>query len=290
MNARQMKKFILTVLLVKFSATSDQARAADERQEFSEFSSLRADILSKIGGATKRIWIVTDFMSEAEIVSSLFIAQYRKLDVSVLLGKERSTHVLSRLNYLKQVNIPVSLRPKDFYAKYRTVMLMDNQIFGLNTSLDYMSKKGQHVLESLSAEQVADFENRFSEAAKLKNAPQMAPLPQVGRRRPNSRYYKSSESSDLTNQAPQKNDPAKQIETSAPVGNITDPLDRSDASSAIPNKDSEKSITGYRYRGKGGKAPEGIPTKLPRTTLRQQLEQERERLRNSDTTKTPAAD
>ncbi len=289
MTSGQIKKCGLFLALTIFSSFSDDVWAADQRQEFSDFSSLRADVLSKIGGASKRIWVVTDFLSDAEIVSSLFIAQYRKLDISILLGKDRASHILSRLNYLKQVNIPVSLRPKDFYAKYRSIILIDNQIFGINAALDHMSKNGRYVLELLTTEQIPDFENRFSEAAKLKNAPQMAPLPQVGRARPNSRYYKGSESSASPSQNTPKSAPTKQIETSSAHSSASSP-GLSDTTAIAPNEDPAKSPAGYRYRSQRNKAPEGIPTKLPKTTLRQQLEQERERLRSNESTKPPAAD
>lgn len=290
MTSCHLKKYTLIWALTIFGPLSQDLWAADPKQEFTDFSGLRAELLSKIGGASKRIWLVTDFFSDAEIVSSLFIAQYRKLDISVLLGKDKASNILSRLNYLKQVNIPVSLRPKDFLPKYRTVMLIDNQIFGVNASLDHMNKSGRYTLELLTAEQGQDFENRFSEAAKLKNAPQMAPLPQVGKPRPNSRYYKGSESSAPVVQTPPKNKPSKQFETSSSANSAGGSPERSDASSTTPNDDPAKGASSYRYRSQGRKAPEGIPTKLPRTTLRQQLDQERERLRNSESPKTPAAD
>ena len=289
MTSGQIKKCGLLLALTFFSSFSHDLRAADQRQEFGDFSSLRTELLSKMGGASKRIWVVTDFLSDAEIVSSLFIAQYRKLDISVLLGKDRASHILSRLNYLKQVNISVSLRPKDFYAKYRSLILIDNQIFGLNAPLDYMSKSGRYSLELLTVEQAPDFENRFSEAAKLNNAPKMAPLPQVGRPRPYSRYYKGSESSASVSQTPQKGTPSKKSDTSNAQGSAGSP-GHSQSASTSTNDDGAKGSSGYRYRSQGNKAPEGIPTKLPRTTLRQQLDQERDRLRSSESTKTPAAD
>jgi hypothetical protein len=289
MTSGQIKKCGLLLALTIFSSFSYDLRAADQPQEFTDFSGLRTELLSKMGGASKRIWIVTDFLSDAEIVSSLFIAQYRKLDISALLGKDRATHILSRLNYLKQVNIPVSLRPKDFYTKYRSIILIDNQIFGLNAPLDHMSKSGRYSLELLTAEQAPDFESRFSEAAKLNNAPQMAPLPQVGRPRPNSRYYKGSESSASASQTSPKGASSRTSGTSNVHGSTGSPR-HSQAASTPSNDDGAKGSSGYRYRSQGNKAPEGIPTKLPRTTLRQQLDQERERQRSSESTKTPAAD
>ena len=65
--------------------------------EFDSFASARSDLLSRIGGASKRIWISSNFLTDAEIVSSLYIAQYRKVQISVLIGKDKASHILSRL-------------------------------------------------------------------------------------------------------------------------------------------------------------------------------------------------
>jgi len=266
--------------------TPTQASDYDKSlQEFSDFPSLRSDVLAKIGTASKRIWLATDFLTDAEIVSSLFIAQYRKVNISVLLGKDKATNVLSRLNYLNQVNIPVALRPKDFFNKYPTIFLIDNQVYGLSITLDYMTRTSRSSLEILDPAARQEFESRFTEAAKLQNAPKMAPMPQVGRSRPNSKYYKISESKNTdTQSAYSKNSPAEARGTRA----SSTPAESTQPAKADPNRTSAASDresgqnTSYRYRSGRQKAPEGIPTRLPKTTLRQELQRERERQRNND--------
>jgi hypothetical protein len=270
---------------ISFAQKSEGSSGERSLQEFPDFPSLRTDVLAKFGSASKRIWLATDFLTDAEIVSSLFIAQYRKVNISVLLGKDRATNILSRLNYLKQVNIPVALRPKEFYAKHPTILLIDNQLYALSIPLDYMTRTSRSSLEPLGVELLQDFELRFNEAAKLQNAPKMAPLPQVGRSRPNSRYYKITESKGT---APPST--PSQSNSAAPRSGSSSVSDMESAQPAKPSpyqsKTSNDGTSGqnasYRYRSGRQKPPEGIPTRLPKTTLRQELQRERERMRNND--------
>jgi len=60
---------LMTVLLMIFPG--HQARAADAgasptdaKTEFAEFAGLRSEVLTMIGGATKRVWIATDFLTD----------------------------------------------------------------------------------------------------------------------------------------------------------------------------------------------------------------------------------
>jgi len=267
------------------AARQETSKGSLEQTTFQDFAAFRSDLLSKIGSATKRVWIATDFFSDGEIVSSLFIAQYRKINVSVLLGKDRATNILSRLNYLKQNNIPVALRPKPFYPKYASLILVDNQVFGISSTLDHTNKASKPFIETLPVEQFVDFEHDFSEAAKLMNAPSMAPLPQVGRVRPNGRYYKPNESLAKKPEREQSASSQKSLR-STPSEEAAASTQGSIKSSIVPAKNPTadtpvNTSAGYRYRSGKEKPGEGVPTKLPRTTLRQELEKERERLRNS---------
>lgn len=274
--------FLLSILAAIF-AESFASATEDVKLEFKDFSSLRSEVLTNIGKATKRVWIASDYLTDAEIVSSLFIAKYRKIDVSVLLGKDRATNILSRLNYLKQVNIPVALRPRDFFARYPTIFLIDEKLYGLSIPLDSMTRATRSSLELLSSDQLSDFLNRFNEAAKLQNAPNMAPLPQVGRSRPNSRYYKNIESSSAGVQktAPSRHQNQPYSEKVTPPASNSDKLandSTDDGNNRQPSPSSDGST--YRYRNRRQKPPEGIPTRLPKTTLRQELLRERERQRS----------
>lgn len=294
-------KFIQHLLLIGsvFSGSvnfNTQAMASDQDkplQEFSDFPSLRTEVLAKFGTASKRIWLATDFLTDAEIVSSLFIAQYRKVNISVLLGKDRATNILSRLNYLNQVNIPVALRPKDFFAKYPTIILIDNQVYGLSITLDYMTRASRSSLEILDPGQRQEFESRFTAAAKLQNAPKMAPMPQVGRSRPNSRYYKISESKGIDAQPEHSKKTAAEGRGTQPSSHPVESVQPAKADSNRTNTGGDNGSgqsSSYRYRSGRVKAPEGVPTRLPKTTLRQELQRERERLRNNDQDQTSTAE
>src|SRR5688572_28404829 len=78
---------------------------------FTTFAELRAYMLDAISGASKRIWLTTDYLTDGEIVSALYVARYRKLDVQVLFGRAKANFYMSRLAYLKNQNIPVFLQP-----------------------------------------------------------------------------------------------------------------------------------------------------------------------------------
>lgn len=274
-----------------FAQTSNASDQEPIRQEFRDFQSFRTELLAKIGSATKRVWIATDFLSDAEIVSSLFIAQYRKVNISVLLGKDRATNILSRLNYLKQVNIPVALRPKDFYTKIPSLILIDNSIFGISTILDSSTRSSSKItLELLSSSSLPDFESKFTAAAQLQNAPKMAPLPQVGRARPNSKYYRGK---DLSNPAQTtERSPRHALDEQNRSKGPSEPsrLTPARAANDTPSSHTPDRGNSYRYEAVREKAPEGVPTRLPKTTLRQELERERGRLRNPESDPSPNAD
>lgn len=284
---KHLKVVIVNALLAAlvFNTTQWTVALSKEKtpQEFPDFANLRTEILAKIGSASKRVWLTTDFLTDADIVSSLFIARYRKIEISVLLGRDRATNVLSRLNYLKQVNIPVSLRPRGFYSKHPTILLIDNQIYGISRNLDHTARNSRSVIQSLSDIELKNFESQFLEAAKLQNAPEMAPLPRVGRARPNARYYKASESTT--------NGPGgmRQTGTVAPQTQEKSPFAgraRMNNDTPIQNPNQGPS---YRYRAARDRAPEGVPTRLPRTPLHQELQRERERvLRNNQGQDRPA--
>lgn len=274
--------FLLCILSAIFTESFAFA-TEDVKLEFKDFQSLRSEVLTNIGKAKKRVWIASDYLTDAELVSSLFIAKYRKIDVSVLLGKDRAANILSRLSYLKQVNIPVALRPRDFFARYPTIFLIDEKLYGLSIPLDHMTRVTRSSLELLSSDLVSDFLTRFNEAAKLQNAPNMAPLPQVGRPRPNSRYYKKLESpsAGVQKTAPSSNQNQPYSEKATPPASSSDKLANGfsdEGNNRQPSPSSEGST--YRYRNRRQKPPEGIPTRLPKTTLRQELLRERERQRS----------
>jgi len=243
------------------------------KQDFQDFAGMRSELLTRIGGASKRILLVTDYLTDAEIVSSLHIAQYRKLQVSVLLGRERATNILSRLNYLKQVNIPVAIRPKNFQSTYSTMLLIDNSLISINVNLDHQVRQKKLTILSLAPETVTTFEAGFMEAANLNNAPDMAPLPQVGRPRQKSNYYRAPQAAPVADRTPPPGHTAVKSDISS-FGET--PVRPEVASKPKDVATSAESTEGaFRYKAIRDKPSTGIPTKLPKTTIMQRRERDR---------------
>ena len=267
---------LMTVLLMIFPGHNARAAEAGAKTEFTEFSGLRSEVLSMIGGATKRVWIATDFLTDGEIVSSLYIAQYRKVQINVLLGRDRATNILSRLSYLKQVNIPVALRPRGFYSKSPTILLVDDNLISLNANLDYMTKLPKFRMAALSPDDVGAFESAF-QAAASNTAPDARPLPQVGRAggrqsraKQGSAYNAPIQTNTITTDRID-NLPSAQTE---PQGEP--------AREAPPSGTLSPDGT-YRYRPVKDKPTKGIATKLPKNTISQERQRERDRTPPSNT-------
>ena len=261
---------ILTIPLhhAAFAAAENTAGGTDKKSEFTEFSGLRSEILTMIGGATKKIWITTDFLTDGEIVSSLYIAQYRKVQINILLGRERATNILSRLSYLKQVNIPVALRPRGFYPASPTMMLIDDKLFSINSNLDYMAKLQRLRITQVTAEEATSYETSFEAAINNNTAPDARPLPQVGHaggRKTRSRQGNGSNNPIQTNTI---GGDKTENPTSTPSG---------EASHDAPAAGTLSADGAYRYRPVKDRPINGIPTKLPRNTIIQDRQRERAR-------------
>lgn len=109
---------------------------------YSRFADFRAHLLSRIGAAKKSIVLVTDYLSDGEIVTALYLAKYRNLAVQVYLGPRLAGHYLSRLHYLKQQKIPTYLTPKSLqYPSMRTIASFDGSIIASDSSLDHQAKR-----------------------------------------------------------------------------------------------------------------------------------------------------
>ena len=230
---------------------------ADAGKEFDGFPSVRAEVLNLVGGATTRIRVVTDFLSDGEIVTGLYIAQYRKVNVQVLLGQARATNVLSRLNYLKAQNVPVWLRPRGFMPQNPTILLIDDKLYTLNAELDSMAKHRRFVMNLQPDTEVAKFVDMFDTATSTGVSPTAPSTPLVGRAGAHSKSQRiyNPESNGVSNSR----------------------LPQRSGTEAAEN-DAAVKAGAYRYNRVKEKPTNGIPTKLPKTTIWQ----DREKNRNQD--------
>ncbi len=102
------------------------------------FAQLRSDLLSRMSGSERRLWLVTDYLTDGEIVAGLYIAKYRKIKVYVLLGHEKSTSYMSRLAYLRDQGVSVSLKPSWFPLHQESALLYDDELVIVDSELNFM--------------------------------------------------------------------------------------------------------------------------------------------------------
>jgi len=218
-------------------------------RSFEGFAAARNEILSLISSATGHIQIVTDFLSDGDIASALYIAQYRKVEVQVLLGPAKATSILSRLNFLKSQQIPVWLRPKNFMASYPTIIRIDQTLYGFNADLDYLARHRKFTLVALPSGQMPAFIEDFQQAANSSITPEARPLPLVGRpgSRPSGRGARQT-----------------QQQGAREAYNGASPYAEREAGGYNTNDGT------YKYQRKKERPSNGIPTKLPRTTILQE--------------------
>lgn len=224
--------------------------AAAESKTFSSFADLRNELLNDIGGATHRLWLVTDFLTDGELVSALYVAQYRKLDVQVLLGKAKANHYMSRLNYLKNQNIPVYLKPETLKLSRPTAILCDDQLYLVDGELDFMAKYKKYTVDVTDGSEASSFAAAFAAAANLKLPAMARQLPLVGRAGGKGRVYVPPPASTYSAHA-------------------------------------EPGV--YTYDHHKQPRPEGVPAKLPKSLKWEEEEHERAQARSRQPETRPAA-
>ena len=209
---------------------TSQSNVATRRME--NFGDLRNEILNSIGGATKRIWLASEFLSDGEIVSALYVAQYRKVNVQVLLGRGKSNSYMSRLNYLKAQNIPVYLKPPSMRGGPATALLTDDSLITVNGELDFLARNRRFDLSVANAAEAAKFEAEFATAVQQGIPARASALPLVGRAKNEGKY-------------------------------VPQPM----TSRAASTLDADGA---YRYGKVREARPTGVPEKLPKATILQQ--------------------
>lgn len=178
-------RFAMALLLTLATPAFSQ----DDTKTMTSFADLRAEVLDAIGGATRRVWLVSDYLTDGEIVSALYLAQYRKLDVQVLLGRSKANFYMSRLNYLKNQNIPVFLKPDTFKPGQPTALLADDRLLLIDGDLDFLAKVRQYHLQIASTERRDVFQAGFSSAANLRVPAVPHQIPLVGKATGRGRVY-----------------------------------------------------------------------------------------------------
>ena len=160
-----------------------QAAAAEGANEksLSNYGALREEILNAIGASKQRVWIATNFLTDGEIVTALFLAKYRKIDTKVMVDSSRVNHYMSRVSDLKRNNIPVFLLPDHFAYAKDTYILTDNKGYKIDADLNHAQTKSIYLMTSLPANESARFAVTFEKALDSSKAVVVKPVPLVGK-------------------------------------------------------------------------------------------------------------
>jgi hypothetical protein len=199
------------------------------------FDELRHNVLELIGSSKRRIWLITDYLTDGDVVSALFLAKYRKVDVKVFLGRHKQNQYLSRLSYLKQQNIPVFTRPEHGFVA-PTLVFVDQKLYTINRDLNSLARIGQAQIAQASPADVKNFVSWFRDALEYPEPAVVRPEIQVGRSR---------------------NRPADSRRTSP-----------AEADTPVSRYDGEADGSyNYDRSSLSRRAPEGVPTQLPKVPV-----------------------
>jgi hypothetical protein len=171
------------------AAPAPQMQPIASERQLDSFAEVRTALLDAIAGATKRVWMATDYLTDGEIVSALYVAQYRKLDVQVLLGRARANHYMSRLSYLKNQNIPVYLKPDQTKFAQPTALLADDTLLTVDGDLNFLAKVRRYRVTAPKAGDRDQFVHAFAAAAGAKVPAMPMPMPLVGRPNPRGTVF-----------------------------------------------------------------------------------------------------
>ncbi|MBM4253326.1 MAG: hypothetical protein FJ146_15255 [Deltaproteobacteria bacterium] len=224
---------------------TDSARAAAP-QTYTSFSELRSEVLNIIGGTARRLWLTTEYLTDGEIVTALYVAQYRKVDVRILLGRAKASSYMSRLNYLKNQNIPVFLRPDNFKPKSVSTILSDDKLVEIDGELDFMSKYKKFNLTVAEPAVAQEYAATFGAAAAQQLPASQRPMPLVG---------KQKTPWPTTDTSP----PQPAVKSRLPVVG-----DRTVREVGVDDGDT------YIYTRRAMPRPDGVPIKLPKELKWQQ--------------------
>lgn len=210
------------------------------------FAELRSGILNLISGAKQRIWLVSDYLTDGEIVTALYIGKYRGVDTKVLLGKRKSNMYMSRLRYLKNQNIPVFYKPEKFPSGYPSQVLVDGSLYKISGELNFLDKSRAFKIQKGTKIELDNYIEEFQKAT-MQGSPEVSEtVPLVGKAKHNAMGQPLAAREPVHNLLP----PPRE----APYVNMgeTYNYDRSPSSRS---------------------APEGLARKLPSKTIAQERSQ-----------------
>ncbi len=126
-----------------------------------DYAEVRAEILNLISGAGRRVWVSTEMFSDSDIAAALLVAQFRRLDVQVMIGPRGNNEPLSRVPNLAQQGINSFVRPKQLFMRFPTAILTDERMVWVDASLDPYLIRGMVAVEPAGEQERMAHEQAF---------------------------------------------------------------------------------------------------------------------------------
>jgi hypothetical protein len=146
-----------------------------------DFTIMRDDLLKLIGRGKQKVWLATDYLTDGNIVTALYLAKYKDVDVKVLLDGAKSNEYMSRLPFLQKHNTPVFIKPPNILPVAPTLLVVDKETYRLDSALNFMTKQGQFSLVQQSPRKSKELIAAFSTALQAPITAIAKPIPNVGR-------------------------------------------------------------------------------------------------------------
>ena len=179
-------RIIFLVFVSGLLASSLLSAKTIDIKRTNNFKELREEVLQIISKSQKRIWLSTDYLTDGDIVTALYFAKVRKLHVFVLLGSQKASSHMSRLNYLKQNNIPTYIKPSTLQPKAATLIYSDSRLYRISRDLNSYNKTGSAKISLASVQDLKTYKRDFIRAIKNPITARVKPIPLVGRARKHS--------------------------------------------------------------------------------------------------------
>jgi hypothetical protein len=165
----------LFVAAASLQVHANPVSKANTFEKSQDFYHLRKQIIELLSSAKTQIILVSDFLTDGNIATALYLAKYRNLSVKVFLARPYITRYLSRYDYLKNQGVTVYIRPKSFPFKAKTILKVDNNLYEINRDLDVLKSKTSGSLKLIAKKWNGYFDQSINKAIQAKgnvNLPQ----------------------------------------------------------------------------------------------------------------------
>ncbi len=149
-------------------------------KDVQNFGELRNQLVELIASGRRRVWLMTDYLTDGDIVSALYLAKYRRVDVRVFLGRAKQNEYLSRLSYLRAQNIPVFVRPEHGFVT-PTLLFVDQRLYTVNRDLNVLQSQGNVSITQASPADVKAFVGWFRDIIDHPEPTRFKPEMEAGR-------------------------------------------------------------------------------------------------------------